>query len=68
MTIDASWAGFEEDEKGSIELGKLADFAILERNPLETAFEDIGSIEVDATLINGKFVFQRSGAEMAAVV
>jgi hypothetical protein len=66
MTIDAAWSGFEEDEKGSIELGKLADFAILERNPLETAFEDIGSIEVDATLINGKFVFQRAGAEMAA--
>jgi predicted amidohydrolase YtcJ len=66
MTIDAAWAGFEEDEKGSIELGKLADFAILERNPLETAFEDIGSIDVDATLINGKFVFQRAGAEMAA--
>jgi predicted amidohydrolase YtcJ len=66
MTIDAAWSGFEEHEKGSIELGKLADFAILERNPLATPFEDIGSIEVDATVINGKIVFQRSGAELAS--
>lgn len=64
-TIDAAWAGFEEKEKGSIELGKLADFAILAHNPLETGFDDIAKIAVDATVINGKFVFQRSGAEVA---
>ena len=66
MTIEAAWSGFEENDKGSIELGKLADFAVLERSPLETPFEDIGAIAVDATLVGGKFAFQRPGAELAA--
>ena len=34
MTIDAAWQVFEEDTRGSLEVGKYADFAILEKNPL----------------------------------
>ncbi len=63
-TIEAAWAGFDEREKGSIELGKLADFAVLEHNPLETANDRIGSIEVDATISGGKIVFQRAGVAL----
>jgi len=63
-TIEAAWAGFDEREKGSIELGKLADFAVLEHNPLETAADRIGSIEVDATISGGKLVFQRAGVDL----
>jgi len=34
MTLDAAWQVFEEDTRGSLEVGKYADFAILEKNPL----------------------------------
>jgi hypothetical protein len=66
VTRNAAFNGFEEDIKGSIELGKLADLAILERNPLQVAPGEIGSIRVDGTIAGGRVVFQRQGAEVMA--
>jgi predicted amidohydrolase YtcJ len=63
-TIDAAFAGFEERVKGSIEPGKLADFAILAENPYETAPERIPAIDVDATIVNGTVAFQRGRTEV----
>ena len=52
-TIDAAWQLRLERDRGSIEPGKLADFAILDRNPLEhpTAIRDIA---VRATIVGGR--------------
>lgn len=57
MTLDAAWQYREEDSKGSIELGKLADFVVLSANPLDVPPNDIRDIEVTATYKEGRKVF-----------
>lgn len=57
-TIDAAWQVFREDDLGSIEVGKSADFAVLSKNPLENA-ETIKDIEVLATVKDGEVIFGR---------
>lgn len=55
-TIDAAWQVFREDDLGSIEVGKSADFAVLSKNPLEHA-ETIKDIRVLATVKDGEVIF-----------
>ena len=56
-TYNGAYSSFEEDIKGSIETGKLADLAILSENILETEEESIKEVVVDMTLIDGKVVY-----------
>ncbi|MFW9894901.1 MAG: amidohydrolase [Candidatus Thorarchaeota archaeon] len=58
-TINAAYTAFEENIKGSIKVGKLADLVILDRNPLKTAKEDIMEIQILETIIRGKTVFSK---------
>ncbi|MRX65012.1 amidohydrolase [Maribacter luteus] len=56
MTIWAAYSNFEEDEKGSIEVGKFADFTLYSDNLMEVPIEDVPKIEVEQTYIAGKRV------------
>lgn len=57
MTIWAAHANFEEKEKGSIEIGKNADFVILDRDILTISEKRLHSTKIVATIINGKIVY-----------
>ncbi len=54
MTIWAAHSNFEEDEKGSIEAGKFADFIILDNNIMEAHLADIPNIKVVKSFVGGE--------------
>ncbi len=57
ITIWAAYANFEEKEKGSLEVGKMADFIVLDHDIMKTPIENILKTKVEATFINGEKVF-----------
>ena len=59
MTSWGAYANFEEDEKGSIEVGKDADFIILDNDLLTSVENRIPLTNIVATFINGELVFNR---------
>ncbi len=56
MTIWAAYSNFEENEKGSIEVGKFADFIILDKNIMEIPENEILAATVEETYLAGKKV------------
>jgi predicted amidohydrolase YtcJ len=58
-TIHSAYAGREENIKGSIETGKLADFVVLAEDPLTSAEDHLKDIEVDMTIVDGNVVYSR---------
>mgnify|MGYP001214150092 CR=1 FL=1 len=59
MTIWAAYSNFEESLKGSIEIGKYADFVILTKDIMNIPEKDILRTGVVATIVNGSIVFQK---------
>jgi predicted amidohydrolase YtcJ len=59
FTINGAKIGFEEDLKGNIEPGKLADFAIISDDPYRVPKEKIGNIKVEMTIVGGKVVYRK---------
>lgn len=57
MTIWAAYSNFEDHEKGSIEVGKLADFVVLDKDIMTVDETEIPNIQVEATFLNGEMVF-----------
>jgi predicted amidohydrolase YtcJ len=58
-TLGSAYASFEEDIKGSIEVGKLADFVILSQNPTKVPPDSIKDIFVEKTFVEGKIKYER---------
>src|SRR5699024_473951 len=59
VTINAAYAYFEEASKGSLEAGKLADFVILDKNPLKVEKNKIKDIQVLETIKEDTSVWSR---------
>ncbi|KUJ73588.1 amidohydrolase [Ruegeria profundi] len=61
LTIWPAWQHFEEDEKGSIEVGKLADFVLLAQDPTAIDPEKLDENRVVATIKENDVIFEASG-------
>jgi predicted amidohydrolase YtcJ len=57
-TLGGAFASFEEDNKGSIQIGKLADFVVLSADPTRIKAGEIKDIAVEQTVIGGQRVFE----------
>ncbi len=58
-TRNAAYAAFEEDEKGSLRVGKLADLVVLSDNLLTCSDDALRQAKVEVTILGGKIVYQR---------
>ncbi|QNL48852.1 amidohydrolase [Olivibacter sp. SDN3] len=59
MTIWAAYACFQNDSRGSIEEGKLADFVMLNNDIMKIPLEDLRDVDVLQTFIGGESVFKK---------
>ncbi|MGB5079500.1 MAG: amidohydrolase, partial [Burkholderiales bacterium] len=57
-TLGSAWFAFAEKERGSLEVGKLADLAVLSKDYFKVPVEEIGEIEAVMTVVGGRTVFQ----------
>lgn len=60
FTIDAAYAAFEEDVKGSIVPGKLADLVVLSKDVMKIPPEEILDTKVEMTILGGKIVHENT--------
>ncbi|MCW3979510.1 MAG: amidohydrolase [Candidatus Bathyarchaeota archaeon] len=57
-TILGAYSAWEEDIKGSIEPGKLADLVVVDRDPLTIPHDDLKNVETVMTVVDGKMVYK----------
>ena len=58
-TLDAAYGAFEEDIKGSIEVGKLADFTVYSQDLMQVEDSKILDTKVDMTIVGGRVMYER---------
>ncbi len=59
FTLDAAYAGFAENEVGSLVAGKRADFVVVAEDPLSLDPSKLASLTVQATYVDGKAVYRK---------
>jgi predicted amidohydrolase YtcJ len=64
-TMGSAWFSFDDDVRGSLEVGKLADLAVLSADYLTVPLDEIGNLESVLTLLGGKVVY--AAGEFAAL-
>jgi predicted amidohydrolase YtcJ len=64
-TLNTAYLTFDEKQKGSLEPGKLADFVVLDRDPLTIPSDQIKDIRVDMTAVGGRILYGREGTRWA---
>jgi hypothetical protein len=57
-TLNGAYASYEENLKGSIEIGKVADLVVLGRDPLKENPSTLVTIPVERTMAEGKWTFE----------
>jgi predicted amidohydrolase YtcJ len=58
-TLNAAYASFDEDSKGTIENGKFADLTVLSEDPTKILPDRIRDISIEMVIVNGKVVYRR---------
>lgn len=58
-TLDAAYGAFQEENKGSIEVGKLADFTVFTKDIMAVPEEEILETEIAMTVVGGKVLFEK---------
>ena len=59
-TINAARIAFEEQDKGSLEIGKMGDIVVLAEDPFGVAPDQIEHIPVEKTIVGGQVVYSRA--------
>ena len=60
FTINGAWINNLEDERGSIEVGKYADFVFADKDPFKEDIDDIWKINVESTFFEGRMVYSKT--------
>jgi predicted amidohydrolase YtcJ len=58
-TLGSAWVSHDEDDRGSLEVGKRADLAVLSKDYLTVPVEQVGTIESVLTMVGGRIVHER---------
>lgn len=67
-TYNGAWTTFDEGERGSLEVGKVADMVVLSENPYEMDPKDLGRLRVEELILGGKPYEQQRQGVVSAVV
>ncbi|MFO7496988.1 MAG: amidohydrolase family protein, partial [Desulfobacterales bacterium] len=54
FTVTAAWSAFEEEQKGSLAPGKLADLVVLDRDPFAVPTDQIAAIRTERVFVGGR--------------
>ena len=63
FTKNAAYASYTEEENGTIEVGKNADFVVIEKDIYEIDPDEIKTTKVDMTVLGGEIVYEREVEE-----
>ena len=67
-TANGPYLSWEENVKGTLEPGKLADFVVVDRDPLTVPEKELLTMNFDQTYLDGKLVYERKAGELTASI